>query len=308
MLSLLFHSNNKIDFIKSFRGFTVFIDKFFRFKKDSLPDLLKESNKYVIEGSSIYFIISDNHDFDWLESKINANGYYERPGEWGFVIDTDKKIMAEIITGFHPKKVMEIGCYNGCVMKCLYDEGISCDGIDISTYAKDRAYPEIKNNIYTTDIMNFSPKVTYDFIFALDLLEHINPNKIPGTLKKILGLLEPGGLFYVNIPAYGADPVFGTIFEFSTQDWVSDYENESIFHKIPVDKKGYPIQGHLTWAGSNWWVKAFEDAGFTRMTELERKIHLKYDDIYTAISHARQSFFIFSLNKSGDTEIKRMNS
>lgn len=297
VFSAIFHSSNKIDCMKSLRVFSVLIDKLFRFKKESLPDLLKESNKYVTEGSNIFFIISDNQDFDWLESKINANGYYERPGEWGFVIDTDKKIMAEIIAGFHPKKVLEIGCYNGCVMKCLFDAGISCDGIDISCYAKDRAYPEIKNNIHTTDIVNFNSKEKYDFIFALDLMEHINPNKIPGTLRKIHGLLTQHGLFYVNIPAYGKDPVFGTIFQFSTQDWISDYENESIFHKIPVDKKGYPIQGHLTWAGSNWWVKTFEDAGFTRMIDREKEIHVKYDDIYNTISVARMSFFIFGLKK-----------
>lgn len=187
---MLFHNNNKIDIIRSYKVFAVFIDKFFRFKQNMLPDLLKESNGYVTEGSQIFYLISDVHDFDWLESKINTNGYYERPGEWGFVIDIDKKVMAEIITGFHPKKVLEIGCYNGCVMKCLYDAGIDCDGIDISTYAKNRAYPEIKDHIYTTDIEIFSPKTAYDVIFSLDLLEHINPNKLPKTLEKIRNLLE----------------------------------------------------------------------------------------------------------------------
>lgn len=59
----------------------------------------------------------------------------------------------------------------------------------------------------------------------------------------------------MNIPAFGEDPVFGTIFELHLPDWETDYKNNSVFHKIPVDTKGYPSQGHLTWAGSNWWVK-----------------------------------------------------
>ena len=37
---------------------------------------------------------------------ILEHGYYEQPGVWNFTIDTDKRVMAEIVASLSPERVL----------------------------------------------------------------------------------------------------------------------------------------------------------------------------------------------------------
>jgi len=237
-------------------------------------------------------------DFDWLEQMIRQYGYYDRPGVWSLAIDPDKQMLAEIVQRLTNGRVLEIGCSTGPVLKLLLDKGFQADGVEISHMALALAYGEVRPRIYYGDILEISLPANYAMILGMDVFEHLNPRKIPRYLKRCYDLLLPGGLLLANIPAFGHDPVFGEVFPLYCRDWLRSSVDVDPFWSVPVDAKGWPILGHLTWAMANWWQSSFEQAGFIREFDRECTIHAKYDKHFESGSIARKSFFIFSKRTS----------
>ena len=248
--------------------------------------------------SLLTFKILDPQDFDWLETMIRQNGYYERPGIWSFGLDADKQRAAEIAADFSPQKVLEIGCSSGAVLKALFDRGVEGEGVEISAMAIQRAFPEIKDNIHEGDLLEIQLSSVYDLVLGLDIFEHLNPNKMNQYVQVLSELLKEGGYCFCNIPVFGQDSVFGTVFPLYLQDWKEPGPPGRLFQTLHVDESGYPRHGHLIWADSPWWVTQFEKAGLVREKEIEKALHQKYDPYFDRKAPARKSFYVFS--KMGD--------
>jgi 2-polyprenyl-3-methyl-5-hydroxy-6-metoxy-1,4-benzoquinol methylase len=248
-----------------------------------------------IRGQELWiFQAEEPGDFDWLERKIVENGYYEMPAVWSFLISEDKRLHAEIVSLFKPRRVLDCGCANGPVMKCLHDLGIPSEGVDISRLALARAFPEVRDNIRLGDLLALDFKKRFDFVLGLDIIEHLNPNKLGLYIEKIESLMEEGGYLFCNIPAFGNDEVFGTIFEVYLKEWEADIQGKRLFSIVPTDASGYPVNGHLIGAGSAWWVAQFERHGLHRETEVEIALHNKYDEAMIRNNAARKAFYVFS--------------
>jgi SAM-dependent methyltransferase len=260
---------------------------------DERPDRYRSIKD--IHGRDIWvFQAGRSEDFDWLERQIVENGYYEKPGVWSYLISEDKRLHAEIISLFEPRSVLDFGCANGPIMKCLKDMGIPSEGVDISRLALAKAFPEIRGNIHLGDILNLDLAKRFDFILGLDIFEHLNPNKFAFYIARLAGLLDDGGFLFCNIPAFGRDEVFGTIFEVYIEEWERDIAANRLFSLIHTDSHGYPVNGHIIGAGSGWWTAAFERHGLRREIEVEKALHRKYDEAMSRIHVARKSFFVFS--------------
>ncbi len=242
-------------------------------------------------------------DFDWLEQAILDNGYYNKPGIWMNEINLDKKVMAEIIAAFSPERPLELGCSTGGVLKCLLDLGIRGEGLEISSRAKRDAYPEVRDSIHLGDLLTAELTAGYDLIFGLDVFEHLNPNRLVDYLKSIGKVLSADGWLFCNIPAFGNDEVFGEVFPLQIPSWKRDSSNNRPFADLHVDENGYPMHGHLIWAGSAWWVQQFELAGFHRQPDVERALHGKYDRFFETHAPARKSFFVFSPCESPENPV-----
>lgn len=232
-------------------------------------------------------------DFDWVENAILDNGYYDRPGIWGFSIDPDKQLMAEMLTAFGADRALDLGCANGPVMRCLYDLGAYAEGVEISQAAIRRAFPEIAERIHCGDLlaMDLEP---YDLVYGLDIFEHFNPNRLGEYLTKLAALVRDDGFVYANVPAFGEDPQFGTVFDLFLETWVRDRADGRNFSMLQVDDDGYPMHGHLVWAATEWWQSRFEAVGFRREPEIERALHDTYDAALEQISLARKAYYVFS--------------
>lgn len=268
-----------------------------------LPSIRNEKPEQYKQVLDIYekkriwvFKVKQPSDFDWLEKKIIENGYYEKPGVWNLQIGDDQKLLSDLVSQFKPKYVLDLGCANGTVMKCLYDKGIKSEGIEISRLYLSKAFPEIKGNIHLGDILEINLEKKYDFILGLDIFEHLNPNKLSNYIEKLFELLSEKGYLFCNIPAFGKDQVFGEIFPVYIQDWKQNIKNNSLFQTIHTDDYGYPKNGHIIGADSTWWVRQFEDEGFHREKDVEKKLHEKYDKAMDQISIARKSYYVFSKN------------
>jgi hypothetical protein len=233
-------------------------------------------------------------DFDWLESAIIDFGYYEKPGVWILDVDTDKRVVAEIIASFAPQHPLELGCAAGAVLECLDDHGIAAEGVEISSMAIAKASPCVRERIHQGDLRTLNLSRDYDMVFGLDVFEHLNPNRMDDYLSCLERITTADAHVFCNIPAFGTDPVFGTVFPLYIDGWEDDAAHRRPFRTIHVDERGYPIHGHLTWADWEWWVQRFAAHGFRREVEIERALHEKYDAYMTRQTPARLSYFVFS--------------
>jgi hypothetical protein len=196
---------------------------------------------------------------------------------------------------FSPQKALEIGCANGAVLKCLFQVGVDVEGVEISALAKARAFSEIRNRIQLGDFLELAlPADHYDLIFGLDIFEHFNPNRLEAYVQRIFEKLTSGGYLFCNIPAFGPDPVFGNLFPFYLEAWGKDASESRPFQTLHADEWGYPLNGHLIWADSFWWVHQMERPGFIREEEIEQALHQKYDAYLEARAPARKAFYVFS--------------
>jgi SAM-dependent methyltransferase len=261
------------------------------------------SDKYAIlrtnekspDETLLAFLVANESDFDLMEQALIENGYYEVPHIWPLKIDRDKRVMAEIVALLNQGgRVLEFGCASGTVLEGLAVRGIDFEGVDISRMALQKASPAVRRHIHIGDLRTVDLTPGFDTIFGLDIFEHLNPNKLGSYLDKLRSLLDDGGLLFANIPGFGTDEVFGEIFPRYLPEWDIAAAAGRHFQHLHVGHDGYPINGHLIWADSSWWVEQFAKADLRRQPDIEKALHRKYDDYMRARSPARRSFYVFS--------------
>jgi hypothetical protein len=248
--------------------------------------------------SILVYEMASAADSDWLEDAIIGHGYYEKPGVWVLEVDFDKRLVAEMLSAFAPGAALELGCAAGAVLECLDDLGVAAEGIDISAMAVERASDRVRARIHQGDILTLNLPKKYDLLFGLDVFEHLNPNKLDAYLARLAAVTTDDAFLFCNIPAFGDDPVFGTVFPLYIDGWTEDAAAGRPFARLHTDEEGYPIHGHLVWADAAWWSAQFARAGFTRELEIERAFHRKYDGYMEKRSPARRAFFVFGKNGS----------
>jgi SAM-dependent methyltransferase len=239
-------------------------------------------------------------DFDWIERMILTHGYYEHEGVWDLGLGFDKQVMAEITAAFRPRRSLEIGCATGTVLHYLAGLGVPCEGVEISRMAVERAIPDVRARIHQGDLLTLPLTGPFDHIYGLDVFEHLNPNRLADYLARIVTLLDDGGYLYAALPAFGDDPVFGLLFPMYLRDWYGDVARDRSFRLLHADGKGYPLNGHLIWADSRWWVAQFERHGLRREQAIERAVHERYDHFFDGYATARKAFYVFSKNGKPD--------
>lgn len=233
-------------------------------------------------------------DFDWLEAAILQHGYYEQPGVWVLGVDADKRVIAELIAAFEPARALELGCAAGAVLQCLDELGIEAEGVEISSMAIARAPARVRTRIHQGDLLNLDLPPVYDLVFGLDVFEHLNPNRIDAYLSRITAVATRDAFAFCNIPMFGHDDIFGTVFPLYIDGWERDAAAGRPFSALHVDELGYPLHGHLTLADTAWWSGRFAAHGWRREPDVERALHAKYDAHFEKRAPARKPFFVLS--------------
>src|SRR5690242_12228755 len=187
-------------------------------------------------------------DFDWMEELILTEGYYESPGIWTLDIDDDKRVMADVVARFEPRRTLEFGCSSGAVLRALADLDVLADGLEISSMAYKEAPPEIQARVFLGDLLDLDVPCAYDFVFGLDIFEHLNPNRLARYLDALRATMVDGGTLFTVLPAFGNDAVFGEVFPMYLPEWNADEAAGRPFRALHCDDAGYPMNGHLIWA------------------------------------------------------------
>jgi hypothetical protein len=265
-------------------------------RPDRYRELVDRTNGFVIP----VFEAESAADFDWLETRILEDRYYEKPGVWNLDVDLDKLVIAEIVAAFSPRRALELGCAAGAVIDALVEYGIEAEGVDISLMALNRASTRVRKRLHHGDLLSLDFPEPYDLLFGLDIFEHLNPNRLDAYITRMARIATPDARVFCNIPAFGKDQVFGTVFPYYIDGWEAEAAADRPFTRLHVDKLGYPLHGHLTWADARWWVRRFENAGFVREPDLEHALHAKYDWYMGRMTPARLAYFVFTKRPSAE--------
>ena len=227
-------------------------------------------------------------------TRSSRNGYYEKPGVWVLEVDFDKRLVAEMLSAFAPARRAGAGLRRRGRAGVPPGSGRRGRG---GRHQRDGARARVRArarraSTRATSSRWICPK-KYDLLFGLDVFEHLNPNKLEAYLARLAAVTSDDAFLFCNIPAFGDDPVFGTVFPLYVDGWKDDAAAGKPFSRLHTDEQGYPIHGHLMWADAAWWSAQFERAGFTREVEIERAFHRKYDGYMEKRSPARRAFFVF---------------
>jgi 2-polyprenyl-3-methyl-5-hydroxy-6-metoxy-1,4-benzoquinol methylase len=109
------------------------------------------------------------------------------------------------------KKVLEVGCAEGGVLKAFVDRGCLGTGVELDNLRVGQARTYLKDNIENGSInilegdifdTSFEPEFTgkFDLIILKDVIEHIHDKD--GLLKRLKTYLAPFGLMFLGFPPW----------------------------------------------------------------------------------------------------------
>jgi len=209
------------------------------------------------------------------QGKVSGYATYDR-------VSSHANIAAYLLWRYFPlRRSLDVGCAVGFVVEALRELGVDAKGVDVSQYAIDHAADGARGHILRGDLssgVRFADG-HFDVVTALETLEHLQPEAVPQTLRELRRLTS--GYAVCTIPSFGPNPAGpGGWFEGKVrEDRLEHYKSLGAGYEGPVayddlfrDVDGQPVEGHLTIASFSWWTKRFEEAGFVRCVDVERRM------------------------------------
>ncbi len=119
-----------------------------------------------------------------------------------------------------PGKVLDIGCAMGFYLEHARSRGWEPYGLEVSEYAARHAIDELKLNVQTGALeAAVYPDEEFAAVTMWLVLEHmIKPVE---ALKKVWGLLRPGGILGIKVPNIG-----GITFRLDRQKWLDQHAED----------------------------------------------------------------------------------
>ena len=161
------------------------------------PRMLEESyNHFYNDGHRKLYVGREHPDEKYLQGRYKAGK------------DTFEFLSNHLeIKG---KRILEVGCGSGAILKYLHDHGASVKGIDLSREYLEYGKMKYQLDLEHINLFDLPDDHKFDLIIYSDVLEHVLHPKT--HLKKIKTLLKKGGILYIKVPgvkhsqkAYQAD-------------------------------------------------------------------------------------------------------
>ena len=119
-------------------------------------------------------------------------------GETIGLFDADMKVIQQVLGHGNNRRVLEIGCYTGYMLKYLADHGWKPEGIEPNRQSANRARELFGFPVFEGMVENFTTDDPYELIVMGSVLEHVNnPFKI---LSAVHTLLKDGGYLFIRVP------------------------------------------------------------------------------------------------------------
>lgn len=162
-----------------------------------------------------------------VELEKPLQDYLNRWGKINWNLDgerTAKNLLKHLEAWFgrKPRRILDIGCMNGYVMDAFIRMGYDAYGVEPMDYYKLSDNPD---RILHNSIKNLTGQ-GFDFVYCLEVMEHIPIEEVPPSLMAIRRLLNGVGFFTIS-----------------------------------EDKEVDPT--HVTIRSRDEWIRLLEEAGFT---------------------------------------------
>jgi len=169
-------------------------------------------------------------DREYFEGKKGGyRGYRERRVKYVLYKIVNMFRALAIKLSFSPKKVLDVGCGFGLMVKYLRMMGVEAYGIDVSNYALSRADRGAKEYLKKArvDELPFADN-SFDLVVTYDVLEHISEIQLAQAVKESMRVSSK----------YCLHKIFTT-----ENGWIKIFHGLDISHVSVFDKK--------------WWEKFF---------------------------------------------------
>jgi len=129
--------------------------------------------------------------------------------------------------GRYDLDILEVGCGTGALTSYLQKYG-KVTAFDKSEDAVNYCTKKGIANVFVADISKFASEdyfEKYDLVLALDVLEHVQDDV--GAMEKVLKMLKPGGVFFINVPAH----------KFLWSEHDEALEHKRRYHRLELTRK-----------------------------------------------------------------------
>jgi SAM-dependent methyltransferase len=136
-----------------------------------------------------------------LAATVRRHPWWRARGELvaGMLEERDKRTKSKEQKFIH--KILDVGCGWGVTLECLEERGYRVAGLDVARGMLE-ALERPGRRLIEADLTQPLPAVGdtgFDAVLALDVIEHLDDDA--GALANLAGLLRPGGLMVVSVPA-----------------------------------------------------------------------------------------------------------
>jgi SAM-dependent methyltransferase len=205
------------------------------------------------------------------------------------------------------RRTLDVGAATGFVVEVLRELGVEAEGCDVSRYAIDHASPGARGHLHVGDLLSGLPWPAshFDLVSALETLEHLPPERVPGALAELRRVCR--GFVYATIPSFGPNNEAGPSGHLEGKvrserlehyDGLGPaFEGPVPFDDLARDAAGEPVEGHVTIASFAWWTARFADVGLERRPDIERRI---YADIEPAKLAPFWNVYVFAVARADE--------
>jgi SAM-dependent methyltransferase len=103
-------------------------------------------------------------------------------------------------------RVLDFGCGPGFLVERLASRGLKTEGLEFSedsrqqTIERCQRYPSFGGAMLAKTVPTPLPDAAFDVVFLVEVIEHLLPEHIDGTMRELRRILKPGGTVIVTTP------------------------------------------------------------------------------------------------------------
>ena len=162
-----------------------------------------KSHKSSQKAKDVYKPFKDFHRNPVLKIGPNISSILQEDPKLLSFISSRHKFVGKMFNDF--ENVLEIGCMEGFGSLIVSKFVKNLKSIDFYEEHIEAAQIFLKDSpnidVECIDILEFSEQLKFDGCFALDVLEHIDPDQEKLFMRKVHSILKPNGVFIVGLPS-----------------------------------------------------------------------------------------------------------
>ena len=155
------------------------------------------------KAKDVYKPFKEFHNNPELKIGPNTSSILQQDPKLLSFISSRHKFVGKMFNDFD--NVLEIGCMEGFGSLIVSKFVKNLKSIDFYKEHIEAAEIFLKNSpnidVECVDILEYSERLKFDGCFALDVLEHIDPEQEELFMRKVHSILKPNGVFIVGLPS-----------------------------------------------------------------------------------------------------------